>query len=125
MTWFVVAAAAVAVVVIALTLRDPQARRRSPRPGEELPRHDPVANVPDGYVTIRPALVAEEAYVAHGLLLAGGIAAELREHRSMPHAYTRQPPAVLSLLVPEDQAAEAETLLREQVVADAGDVGSE
>lgn len=123
MTWIVVACAAVAVVVIALSLRSHAAPSPEhggpdepwpdePKPGADLPRLDQVVNVPDGYVTLRTSLPAERAYVVHGLLVSGGIEAALQPARPVLHAYHRQAPTALSVLVPEERYVEADELLK-------------
>jgi fermentation-respiration switch protein FrsA (DUF1100 family) len=95
------------------------------KPGEDLSRVDVLPNVPSGYVRVRRSLPYEEAFVAHGLLASSDIPAALVMPSQGAAPYTRQVPMHLSLAVPEDRAEEADALLGQHVVDDAGDAGAE
>ncbi len=120
MTWIVVACAAVAVVLIALSLRsrastDPSGEpaAREPRPGEDMATQHLVHNVPDGFVHLRTSIPTEEAMVVHGLLTANGIGAALKPSNAAMYTHTRAQPPTMSVLVSREQVDDAEGLLRE------------
>ena len=115
MTWVVVGCAAIAVAVIALSLRseaEPSEHEAGPKPGEGLPRHDWLLQPPSGMVALRAALPTEEAYVAHGLLTANGIVAALTSANPIVEGYTRVQPLSMSLYVDPARYDDADALLR-------------
>ncbi|MDQ1711499.1 MAG: hypothetical protein QOE45_949 [Frankiaceae bacterium] len=108
---------AVLVLLVAFFVLSVRRSDREPRP-EPQPRERRVegmpemgmASAPDGWVTIRPSLAAEEALVARGLLDSNGIRAALES--TDPLVIAQYPIRALRMrlcVAPED--AEAATAL--------------
>ena len=82
------------------------------------------ANAPGGYAQVRGPMRREEALVVQSFMEANGIPSVLVAGNDSS-AYTREAARTLSLWVDEERAEEAEALLSEEVVADAGDPRAE
>lgn len=81
-------------------------------------------NAPTGYVRVRGPMRREEALVIQSFMESNGVPSVLVMGNDAS-AYTRQPAITLTLWVEEGRAEEAEALLSEESVADAGDPGAE